>query len=544
MKETKRKTTNIKLAIFLPLLALGVSSVATSCGVGTEIVGIHMAKEETINVYYGNFDYTGIDITLEYRDGSTKDIPLAEDMISEVEQLKFFKMGEQKVEVVYRNRFKTLMPIDVLLNKFKDSYALVGYDCVYDGQPHVVTINQELPEGAVITYPSGNIFTNAGTYEVVGVMSKNGYETKTLTTTLNIFQAERDASGIVFQDTTLVYNGEMRAIEALNVPEGVEVTYDTYDYNTRFRINKVVNAGKYLVVAHFEDVSPNYAKIPDKEAILTIEKAHYDLSNISLDDATVPYDGNEYEAKLTNAQLLPSGVEAKIDYYDENNHLVTNHANAGTYKMVATFSVKNQTDNYYPIEPMTATLTVAQRIVKISDSVQFNSATVSFEEGVVHSLAATGFPTDKVQVTYENNDQYYAGEYEVIAHFSAIDPNEAVDLEEMKAYLVINRVRRTVKVFNEASEAEYKYDKPFSSENIVIADGEASVVGIDTEVFKLATLTFTYTDDLGDTRRVAVNEMVNGKTYQYVAVFEYLDERMNDSVILSQESDNFTYIVS
>ena len=190
-----------------------------------------MTNPETIDVPYGNFSYEGINVTVDFADGSTKDIPLKEDMISVVERLKFFKMGKQDVEVNYRSKYFTTMPINVVFNKFKETYALIGYECVYDGLPHYVTLNQELPEGATITYPYGNMFINAGTYEIVGVMSKDGYETKTLTTTLTIHQAERDADGIVFEDTTLIYNGEMRTIEATNVPEGVEVTYSTYDYN-------------------------------------------------------------------------------------------------------------------------------------------------------------------------------------------------------------------------------------------------------------------------------------------------------------------------
>ena len=183
-----------------------------------------MASEEVIDVPYGNFSYEGINIVVDFKNGSNKAIPLEEEMISPVERTKFFKMGNQNVEVMFRNKYKTEMPINVILNKFKDTYALNGYECTYDGLPHIVTLNHELPEGASIVYPYGNVFTNAGTYEVVGVMSKKGYESKTLTTTLIIHKADRDADGIVFEDATLVYNGEMRTIIATNVPEGVEVT--------------------------------------------------------------------------------------------------------------------------------------------------------------------------------------------------------------------------------------------------------------------------------------------------------------------------------
>ena len=39
-------------------------------------------------------------------------------------------------------------------------------------------MNEELPEGAKIEYPYGNTFTAAVVYEVVGVITKSGYESK------------------------------------------------------------------------------------------------------------------------------------------------------------------------------------------------------------------------------------------------------------------------------------------------------------------------------------------------------------------------------
>lgn len=104
-----------------------------------------MSNPNEIVVPYGSFSYENVNVTVNYKDGSTKEIPLEESMISEVERLKFFKMGKHDVEVNLRKRYTTKMPINVVLNKFKDSYALEGYECVYDGLPHTVQLNQELP---------------------------------------------------------------------------------------------------------------------------------------------------------------------------------------------------------------------------------------------------------------------------------------------------------------------------------------------------------------------------------------------------------------
>ena len=74
--------------------------------------------------------------------------------------------------------------------------------------------------------------------------------------------------------------------------------------------------------------------------------------------------------------------------------------------------------------------------------------------------------------------------------------------------------------------------------NIKIQDGKATVVNIDLTTFKVVSIVFY--SPLDDTQ-VAASALVNGTTYKFVATFEYLVPEMNDSVILSQESDHFTY---
>ena len=521
------------IAFVGPLLSFAFATLGTGCGVFAEVTGIHMASEEIQNVYYGNFSFEGIRVVLDYRDGSTEEVPLTEEMISEVEQLKFFKVGRQDIEVNYRKRWFTVMPIEVKLNQFKESYALNGYDCVYDGEPHAVTLNQELPEGASITYPYGNIFTNAGSYEVVGVMSKNGYESKTLTTTLNILQASHDVDQITFQDSSRIYNGEIHNIYADNVPEGVEVSYETFGYDDHIRVVPV-KAGKYRVVAHFTDSSPNYVKIPDMEAILTIQKAKYDLTGITFEGHSKEYDGENYEPAIGHKELLPAGIDVAYSCKDAEGHVVTSNAAVGTYTMVATF-LNADTENFEPIAPMEATLTVAKRVIHIADKVRFDGITGDFNENTVYSLEVTGDLPSNVTVTYENNDQHYAGEYEVKAIFSAVDPNETVDVPELTAFIVITPVWRSVGSYNPDTG---KYDAEFSAANIVVENGEASVINIDFDTFRVVSVTFY---SLISSEEIPTKDLVAGETYSYTAIFEYLDERMNESTILSRETDNYLY---
>ena len=541
MKNKARKFWGFLTAL---VLSFGALFAISGCTGSASITGIHMSKDEVISVPYGNFSYDGVMVTVDYADGGTNEIQLEESMISEYERLKFFKMGNQDVKVTYRNRFETTMKIDVVLNKFNDVYALVGYECVYDGLPHVVKLNHELPEGATITYPNGNVRTTAGVHEIVGVLSKKGYESKTLTTTLTILPAEKDLSGIEFKNATVVYDGESKTIEATNLPEDIKVTYDYYlinpDTQTSKWVNYAVNAGQYRVVAHFSFIEENlnYQKMDDKEATLTIEKATIDMSEFELKDVLKEYDGQPYEASITNRNHLPSYVQVSYKYLNEKDEPV-NNTNAGVYKMVADFTVDSRyAQNYNPIKSLTATLTVAKRVIFIGSNVSFESKTVTFnDETVFLEFTYNGiFPSDTVEYTYENNGQKYVGEYKITVNFAAKNPNYTVDLESLDAYLVINRVRTSVKVYNDETQ---EYDKEFTSNNIKVVDDKVSIEGYQTDIFNLVSVKFFlpgYLDEIDPA------DFVDGQTYEYYVAFEYIDENMRKSTILSEESGLYKYV--
>ena len=578
----KQRTKLIQVA----LLAMSSFSFLAGCTSGNEVVGIKMTDTETISVYYGNFSSNGIKVDVQLRNGTTRTIDLTDDMISDVERLKFFKMGEQSIEVNYREKFTTTMPVNVIFNEFPDTYKLIGsqcdydeekgYYCVYDGNPHMITLNQELPEGAIITYPSGNIFTNVGEYNVTGVISKKGYGSKTLNAKLTIEPAERDSSGITFSDVTVIYDGESHTIEAQNIPEGIKVEYQYFNLDDDYEVPKINNAGKYKIVASFIDSSTNYKKIPDKEAFLTIEKARYDVRGVEFHDHTKTYDGNDYlaEKSISGLDTLPGNLRESVSYIylNESGEEVRSNEDVGTYTMVAKFGGIDEV-NYYPIEDMTATLKVVQEVVSIKDLVAFNGINAEFNPenpNITYSLKITD-PTDPekeaklpagVKVEYINNEQVYAGEHEVKAVFTCEDPNKTPDVTELVAYIVINRGRDSVKFMDEEGE----YTQAFSFDKYVKINGtQASVFGFDPAVYRLKPKEITVTEidpttqkeiektitvtiaffDSDDNYVAPENLQVyseeNPVGYTYVVGFEYIDENMNNSVLLSEETDGFKY---
>ncbi|MBQ9276804.1 MAG: hypothetical protein IJ226_04335, partial [Clostridia bacterium] len=129
------KIKSAKICLLL-IIALGVILLLCSCSRVVVINGIHMKDDSVIEIAVGDFSYEGKKVVVVYAGGDTKEVDLTEDMIPESERLKFFKMGEQEVKVVYDGTYVTTMKINVSRHEFDDIYALEGYTCVYDGQPH------------------------------------------------------------------------------------------------------------------------------------------------------------------------------------------------------------------------------------------------------------------------------------------------------------------------------------------------------------------------------------------------------------------------
>ena len=509
----------------------------TACKKYVVIDRIEMVDDKTIEFEAGEYSFEGIKINIFYGNGEIKESDLTADMIPDVEKLKFYKIGEHEVKVVYKNRYQTSMKIKVVRHDFDEIYELKDHTCIYDGRPHKIELNYELPEGAKIDYLYGNTFTNAGEYEIVGVISKNGYNSKTLRATLTIQKADYDLSEVVFLDREVTYDGEPKSITASNIPEGIEVTYDIYNQDKTIRMNNAINAGTYLVVARFTSSDENYNKIPDKEALLTITKASYDMSKVYLNNYTKEYDGEDYKAKLSNDSVLPSGVSVSYKYYNEEDSEVVLPINAGTYKIVASFS-GNET-NYYDIENMEATLTITKKIIHIKDNLIFDSKTVNFNRSV-HSLEVVGSIPDTVELTYENNDHIYAGEYKVIAHFRAKTDNETVDVLEMEAFLIINRIRESVKVLNSETSL---YEVVNASMIVISTDNETgkkvlSIKGLEEDKYSIYKYKFV---DKESNQSLDIDNLQNGKVYEYEIIFNFVNEGENDSVILAPASGDITY---
>ena len=316
------------------------------------------------------------------------------------------------------------MTATLTINKAVYDMSQVTFDddtVVYDGEAHSILISGTLPSGVEVTYEN-NGKTTVGTYTIIAKFSGDAtnYELiDNMTATLIISKKAYDMSGVEFNNKTVTYTGSSYSIEITGeLPEGVTVSYEN---------NGKINAGTYTITAKFVGDATNYELIPNKTAILTIEKAVYDIEASFLGDE-VTYDGNVHS--LVVSGTIPSGVT--ITY--ENNDKV----NAGTYVVIAKFS--GDENNYELISDMTASLIINKATYDMS-GVTFDGDTVTYD-GNIHSLAISGDLPSGVTVEYENNNKTNYGTYTVIAKFSSNNTNYN-DIDDMEAILIINKATAT-----------------------------------------------------------------------------------------------------
>jgi hypothetical protein len=322
----------------------------------------------------------------------------------------------------------------------RDQFSGLIFDPVsitYDGKSHSAKVSGNLPSSAIVSYPNGNEFINAGTYEVLAIVSCKDYLTMQLKTTLTIQKANYDMSSIIFSSKeNEVYDGSEKSISISGtLPSGVSVSYNIKEDNESSTIhsgNVAINAGKYILTAHFSSNSLNYNLIDDKIATLFIKKADYDLTTISFVDKTYTYDNSAKSIEI--AGQLPSGVSVSYSINGENTN---SKIYAGKYTVIAKFSGDK---NHNAIESKSAILTIQKANYDMSN-IYFDSAIFVYD-GTEKSIMISGTLAQGVSVKYyingnETNSMTDVGVYEVTAKFSIVDNENYNQIEDKVAKLII-----------------------------------------------------------------------------------------------------------
>ena len=514
--------------LIIPFLSLGILVLLSSCSETiVNISRIEMKDKATVEIEIGSFDYNDKYIIVHYADGTELEKPLTESMISDVEKIKFYKEGEQSVLVSYGS-YSCTMVVVVKRHEFDDVYTITDQTILYDGLPHRITVNEELPEGATVVYPNNNVFTDVGVYKCIAKISKENYNDKIIEATIRIVKSDYDISTLSFNDKEITFDGTEKKIEIENLPDYLVATYNIFDAETGTPVYRAINAGRYRFVAHINSSNQNYNSIPDMEAFLTINKADYNMSDVKMDNITKTYDGKNCNFSIAENSILPIGVTVSYECQNvETGEIVKSNKDCGTYKIIARF--KGDENNYNPIPEIERQLVVERAVIEISDKVSFDSFNLPYD-GDNHSLFVQGIDEEinsgKVSVEYENNDQKYAGTYEIFATFKCPDSNYYIDVDRLVAILLIEKIQDSLDI------------KP---DDILIetdSDGKkyVTVTNIPSDVEVVSAFL------LKDGQEVDLNTLESG-SYNYEVQFKYKDKNVANSVDITPATGIYTYTV-
>ena len=193
--------------------------------------------------------------------------------------------------------------------------------------------NDEL--GIDLTKAEGN---NVGEYEITGTANNTNYNVTFVNGTYTITPREVT---ITIDDKTSVYGEDIVDLTS-QVTSGSVINND--DLGINLTKAEGTNAGEYEITGTASNTNYNVTFI---NGTYTIQKADYDMTQISFDDKEETYDGTEKTIEITG--ILPEGVTVS---YEDNIG-----TDAGTYHAIAKFETADK-ENYNVIANKEANLII------------------------------------------------------------------------------------------------------------------------------------------------------------------------------------------
>ena len=403
-----------RLFLLFTLIAAFALLLLVGCKKEDKILSVSLKDHDAdsvIEIAVGEFDYDDYMVLISYESGNVEEIALAEEMLADEDVFKLYQIGEHDITLSYGNQ-KYVFKVSVKRATFGDLSFPENNVFTYDGKPHVVEVEGDMPANAVVTYPAGNTFINAGTYDVSAIVSCEGYVTVKLSTTVKIERARYDMSGVSFDAKEVVYNGSSHSVAISGtLPEGVSMPTYTIDGKIA---SSAIEVGEYTVTATFANTNPNYETIPDMVTTLKITPAEYMVNGVSLvfknengtviDGTSKVYDNSYVIFDLNNSNKLSNKISVSFSVYDENGLQISTSSRNTNIKNVGVYTVKVEFThadgkNYKPIEPITATFEVLKADYTIG-GIHFNSNSFVYD-GAEHSLEIYGELPEGVTVSYE-----------------------------------------------------------------------------------------------------------------------------------------------
>ena len=405
----------LRLFMFLALITMLTLLALSGCKKEDGVASISFKDHDpatAIEMKVGDFDYNAYTVVVVHKSGTTEEIPLTEEMVTETDLFKLYQVGNHNITVNYGNSQYTFK-VSVKRNTFGELTFPENNVFVYDGEAHIVEVDGEIPANAVVTYIGGNSFVNVGTYDVTAVVSCEGYVTQKLFTTVKIKQAKYDMSGVKFEGKEVVYDGNTHSVAISgSLPDGV--SSPTYTISGKSG-SSAINVGEYTVKATFSNNDPNYEAIPPMEATLKITPAEYAVKGVDIvfksdngsviSNATKIYDGKSITFDLDDYNKLSNKITVSFAVYDKDGKVIstsnkkTNILDVGVYTAKVEFTMENG-KNYKPIAPIERTFEVLKAEYPAIEDIEFVPNQITYD-GKAHSIAIEGKLPAGVTVSYE-----------------------------------------------------------------------------------------------------------------------------------------------
>ncbi len=318
------------------------------------------------------------------------------------------------------------------------TYTVAGTNN-YNGATETVsvTINK-----AKVEKPTAdtNVFTYTGSAQTYAVATNNAYtvtgNTRTDAGSQTVTVSLNDTANYEWTDNSIADVAFTFTIGKANAVIDVDTTAIVKTYGESFtlpvattnfgtvvcdrEITDLVNAGTYTVT--YTVVGTDNYNSDAKNVRVTINKATFDMFDITFVDKTVKYDGQAKSIEIDG--LLPDGVT--VEYANNGK------TDVGVYTVTANFIY--DTINYNEIQPMTATLTIniAQMECDLVNENGKPIVIVTSEKGfapdveIVVSESSVGEPSDSIK---ENEKVSKVFDIMLKVNGNEIQPNENITIK-------------------------------------------------------------------------------------------------------------------
>lgn len=269
----------------------------------------------------------------------------------------------------------------------------------------------------------------------------------------------------------------------------------------------LLNVGEYGYKAIY--YTQSYEIVLDVTVI--VNKGVYDISSITFEDKTVPYDGNYHS--LTYSGVLPDGLNCKA--YPEGYSQNTEFSDAGEYRFVLEFFSNDS--NYEDVDSQYALLTITPVEYDLTNI--WDNVTIVYD-GKEHSLTCkeAELPDGVTVKSYMGDNSFVnSGKYTIGIEFNQIDTHNYVILGIVYRTLTIEKADGSI-VGN--SRQTVVYDGQSHSPVVMSANEEQTPICNDLDEFIVP----------GRYELIYhVDESVNYKAFTKTIEFVILSKTLQDS---------------